>query len=711
MVVERYQPPFLDKDEAEALARVYVGTEEPTTPDAGDLWYNPELPPEDSLLSQDEADERYANKADTELAINQLIEVGPATINPVLLLPLDGTLDGTNLDGPVTATAGGTLRWERWPVTGEPATERRNWCINPSFEVDTVAWYVGQSTIARTASASAFSGGYVGRWTITANAEIPWLWHIPGTTVTDPNTTMISAGQTLRASLRVRGIGTGVGKTLGLQLDFIDAAGVSQLGTMPGGLITIGSEWTTLTAEYVAPATTAMGRVMLRTDTATSVPIGAAFDVDAVQIKVNEPIEDYFDGSTEGDNYVWTGTPDASASVRQWTGQGLVIEEPSTNLVQNPRAATNTTHIEVAGAPTVRIPYDGVFGSTSVEVSATGPANGTLFYGAYGSWSPGAHTITPSVYAKGNCRMDVSAFFQYTDLSYGFGDLTNNQLTGDWTRYIGNPVTSDPDKTINLAMMYVRTASDWAGTATFRATAAQIEEKAYATSFLDGSLGSGYAWTGTAHNSVSTRAAGSLQLPPDGNIDTLSGSVAMRVNNIAPNGLNTRYLLALGVYSVNDFLAIHVLETNFIRFWIKTGTETDTVVLSSVNTLTTPDITVYAEWDRDTIGVSVNGEPLVTSPRLPLSSGTATGSLFIGSDPGSYQQADAMYSTVATFPRALTGTERERVFDLLAAGTLTRGAVPISAELDSDALYLTDPAGKTWRVTVNSAGVLTSTLA
>jgi hypothetical protein len=165
------------------------------------------------------------------------------------------------------------------------------------------------------------------------------------------------------------------------------------------------------------------------------------------------------------------------------------------------------------------------------------------------------------------------------------------------------------------------------------------------------------------------------------------------------------------VNSVNDFLAIHVLETNFIRFWIKTGTETDTVVLSSVNTLTTPDITVYAEWDRDTIGVSVNGEPLVTSPRLPLSSGTATGSLFIGSDPGSYQQADAMYSTVATFPRALTGTERERVFDLLAAGTLTRGAVPISAELDSDALYLTDPAGKTWRVTVSSAGVLTSTLA
>ena len=39
----------------------------------------------------------------------------------------------------------------------------------------------------------------------------------------------------------------------------------------------------------------------------------------------------------------------------------------------------------------------------------------------------------------------------------------------------------------------------------------QYEQKGYVTSYCDGSLGNGYAWTGAAHASTSTRTAGLLQ--------------------------------------------------------------------------------------------------------------------------------------------------------------------------------------------------------
>lgn len=47
----------------------------------------------------------------------------------------------------------------------------------------------------------------------------------------------------------------------------------------------------------------------------------------------------------------------------------------------------------------------------------------------------------------------------------------------------------------------------------FYIDAAQLEVGERATSYCDGSLGEGYAWTGTPHASASTRAAGALSLP------------------------------------------------------------------------------------------------------------------------------------------------------------------------------------------------------
>jgi hypothetical protein len=47
---------------------------------------------------------------------------------------------------------------------------------------------------------------------------------------------------------------------------------------------------------------------------------------------------------------------------------------------------------------------------------------------------------------------------------------------------------------------------------TYYVDALQVEEKGYATTYCDGSLGVGYSWSGTAHASTSTRLDSYLDL-------------------------------------------------------------------------------------------------------------------------------------------------------------------------------------------------------
>ncbi|MEI6462086.1 MAG: LamG-like jellyroll fold domain-containing protein [bacterium] len=54
----------------------------------------------------------------------------------------------------------------------------------------------------------------------------------------------------------------------------------------------------------------------------------------------------------------------------------------------------------------------------------------------------------------------------------------------------------------------------------------QLEAKAYATSYVDGSLGPGYTWSGTENNSTSIRTAGDIVYPSAGNISASSGSIS-----------------------------------------------------------------------------------------------------------------------------------------------------------------------------------------
>jgi len=122
--------------------------------------------------------------------------------------------------------------------------------------------------------------------------------------------------------------------------------------------------------------------------------------------------------------------------------------------------------------------YNGTSGSIGGTVDAT-VAN--LYFGST--------IVTPST---------------YTDMGGGWWRLTYSTTTIDASLYYGVQVMAG--KTI-----YV--------------DGVQLEQLGFTTSYADGSFGTGYAWTGTTHDSTSTRTSAALSYP-NTNINKNEGSIS-----------------------------------------------------------------------------------------------------------------------------------------------------------------------------------------
>lgn len=67
----------------------------------------------------------------------------------------------------------------------------------------------------------------------------------------------------------------------------------------------------------------------------------------------------------------------------------------------------------------------------------------------------------------------------------------------------------------------------------------QAEIGTDATPYADGSMGAGHAWTGTAHNSTSTRSIANLNYPTSGNISTARGTVMAWIYRVGTGSADT----------------------------------------------------------------------------------------------------------------------------------------------------------------------------
>jgi hypothetical protein len=183
--------------------------------------------------------------------------------------------------------------------------------------------------------------------------------------------------------------------------------------------------------------------------------------------------------------------------------------EGTTNYLANPSAEIDLANIIGATARDSAYAYAGAW---SVKAVTDGAAanQGPYYQSPTGLALTGARTFVGSVYARGAGTVYVRIQFAYTDGSLSNRPTTTATLGDAWTRIITSATTSDGAKTLDRLVLVIRTST--AQAVTFYTDAAQIEEKPSATSYTDGSLGPGYRWLGTAHNSASVREGGSKRI-------------------------------------------------------------------------------------------------------------------------------------------------------------------------------------------------------
>lgn len=207
-----------------------------------------------------------------------------------------------------------------------------------------------------------------------------------------------------------------------------------------------------------------------------------------------------------------------------WAGtRALSVEQATTNLCVNPSFEVNVTDgwSLAGGTNPIRSRSSSVarFGSYSAQLQAGSTAGGRLVSSNIALAD--GETITMSVYAY-QIAANVARLIVY--------DLTNAMIratvdaigTRQWERLVGS-WTNNTGGTVDVQVWLVNRFGDGATSAWFDGV--QAEKLAAPTSYTDGTLGTGYAWTGAAHNSTSTRAATNANL--DAYVSYLSNNNAV----------------------------------------------------------------------------------------------------------------------------------------------------------------------------------------
>ncbi len=188
----------------------------------------------------------------------------------------------------------------------------------------------------------------------------------------------------------------------------------------------------------------------------------------------------------------------------------LLSDVASTNLILNPSFENGVSHWTAVGSGTTR-----TLDTNAAKIGANGLRVVVPLFssGAYGvkhdNITMGAGvTLTLSAYFKvtassKDIRMKIDCFnssdVQLTSKAVEFGVNTT------MTRYAITHTT--PTNTAYVVVQFDQGAKDQ-GSFTFHLDGVQLEQASQASSYLDGSLGTGYSWSGTAHDSTSSRTTG-----------------------------------------------------------------------------------------------------------------------------------------------------------------------------------------------------------
>lgn len=589
-------------------------------------------------------------------------------INPILTyLPLNGNLAGRDRNGVFTATGAGALRWQ--PAEGA----RVNHCLNSRFSTNTTYWGTnggGGNSITRIAD-DRFSDGFAARVVVVGGQ--PWYGIVGGASTSILNSPAASDTYITVSFDIVVESGPTSGLEVGIQSLTADAV------TLLGGPITTFNVASTNTLYRISK--TLSITPMTYSGSLVRFYLGVGQIASAQWIISNVCFEygsvanaTYFDGSYPGCSWInprtgVLGTAHASPSCNQVTAW---IEEGTTNLLLNPSVehATNayavsavnsaiitkdttTAYLGAASAKIVTpgsVTLEGVAWQTSVSLGFTGASDSCI----------------GSFYHKGVGNFNRWLRVLYTDATSVDSSVTTFTGSSSWQRITTPTLTLDPSKTVNQFFLMCRTFG--AQSITFHLDCGQVEKKAYATSYCDGSLGVGYSWSGTAHASSSTRSAGSISVAASGRAYESDGAAILKFSRLVNKGSQHSELLALGNYlsspaagQASQRLILDPATNKLVSTWSLNGAAYNAALYS---TETFPTIAswykAYTAWTVSAQKVSsLAGTPVSTSKASPT--GTFVTNINIGWNSLGTNYTDGLVGPVAIFSRELTDTRRAMV--------------------------------------------------
>lgn len=198
------------------------------------------------------------------------------------------------------------------------------------------------------------------------------------------------------------------------------------------------------------------------------------------------------------------------------------IAEATTNLIPNPGFETGKGAWVSAQGEIDSTDFAPGGGTTSLKVTIS--TSGALLAstaGPLGTYSieiaPNT-TYTVSFWAKASKAGSYRTYHPWRNSSGSLISTPPRELsayhdyTTEWQRF-SHTFTTPSDATIARTYMALYGTDGHAAGDIVWIDNVQFEAKPYATPYADGSLGSGYAWTGTPHASSSTRAAASVSAP------------------------------------------------------------------------------------------------------------------------------------------------------------------------------------------------------
>jgi hypothetical protein len=185
----------------------------------------------------------------------------------------------------------------------------------------------------------------------------------------------------------------------------------------------------------------------------------------------------------------------------------IVVPEEGTNLITNPSLETNTTGWTLAGSASIaRSTTQQRRGAYSLAITMTAATGDGAYYGTVSLTSGTTYTYSIDVYAPAG--MPLKAYFATTG-GVQVGGVRSFKGTGRWQRV---SITYTETSTTTRRLYLTKDASTKTGTVYL--DGAQLEAKAYPTTYIDGDQRGlvpnqfpiAYTWTGTAHASTSTRS-------------------------------------------------------------------------------------------------------------------------------------------------------------------------------------------------------------